>query len=285
MGGVAEHYNLPWHLLKESGTLQDMGVDMEWRDCPGGTGEMTRLLASSELDLAVLLTEGMVADRLKGSKAEILKVYVRSSLEWGVHIPEDTEFELSEKEQITFAVSRFGSGSHHMALLYAHQRKISISKLKFKEVGSLEGAMIAFKNRQVDAFLWERFTTEPYCNEHNLKRIDIIHTPWPCFVIAIRPDYFQKNQQKVNAVLKEVFNQASDLKKNPQAVELIASRYQLSIERAAQWFENVEWGKGENLSDKDIETVIGNLKQSGSLPKEIERFENKEQSHSTLSAV
>ena len=60
VGGVAEHYNLPWHLAKESGKLNDLGVNLRWKDCFGGTGEMTSLLKDDELDMAVLLKYGLV---------------------------------------------------------------------------------------------------------------------------------------------------------------------------------------------------------------------------------
>ena len=265
IGGVAEHYNLPWHLLNESGKLEKIGVELQWRDCPGGTGEMTSLLKNNQLDMAVLLTEGMVADKLKGSKTKILKVFVKSKLEWGVHVSKGGSTPLHQRDQITFAVSRLGSGSHHMALLYAHQAGISEDKLNFNEVGSLDGAMLAFGNEEADAFLWERFTTEPYCEEHNLKRIDSIHTPWPCFVIAIRPEYYDKNQKEVNELLEELFIQASELKEDPSAVEIIADRYDLVEERVAHWFENVEWGKGENLSNADVANVVNNLKNFNEL--------------------
>lgn len=260
IGGVAEHYNLPWHLLQESGKLENIGVELRWKDCPGGTGEMTNLLNKDQLDMAVLLTEGMVADKLKGSKTRILKVFVKSKLEWGVHVSKKDSTPLTQKNQITFAISRLGSGSHHMALLYAQQQGITSDKIVFKEVGSIDGAMDAFKNDEADAFLWERFTTEPYCDEHNLKRADSIHTPWPCFVIAVRPDYYETNRQEVSSLLVELFKQASDLKGNPSAVEIIADRYDLSEERVAHWFENVEWGNGEDLSEADVENVVNNLK-------------------------
>ena len=281
VGGVAEHYNLPWHLLGETGKLEGIGVAMQWQDCPGGTGEMTRLLESNELDLAVLLTEGMVAERLKGSKSKILKVFVKSSLEWGVHVSKDVA-SLDQDQMITFGVSRFGSGSHHMAKLYAHTQGIPKNRIAFSEVGSLDGAMEAFNKRAIDVFLWERFTTEPYCHVNNLKRIDSIYTPWPCFVIAARSEFYQANQRKVDDVLDLVINQAEALKQHPNAIEMITARYDLPAGRVAKWFETVEWGSGENLSASEIETVVKNLKQSGDLAKEIESFEKQTNSHTTL---
>lgn len=274
VGGVPEHYNLPWHLLKESGTLEDLGVDLEWRDYYGGTGQMANHLRTGELDIAVLLTEGMISDILKGSDARILKVFVKSSLEWGVHISESEHTKLTNIEDpITFAISKEGSGSHLMALLYAQQNGIPVSNLKFEEVGSVDGAMEAFKNQTVDAFLWEKFTTEPYCEANNLKRVDSIHTPWPCFVVAARPKYYEKYHQQIEQVLEGVFTQATNLKENPSAIKLITDRYNLSSESAEKWFEKVAWGQGENLSDQEIENVIDNLKESTDLLDDFSKTE------------
>ena len=274
IGGVAEHYNLPWHLLRESGTLEQYGIEMVWRDCHGGTGEMTHLLNEDELDVAVLLTEGIVADKLEGSETKILKVFVKSSLEWGVHIPV-TEAAIPKHMQISFGVSRIGSGSHYMASLYADRSGIAKEHLKFVEVGSLEGAMKAFDEKQIDAFLWERFTTEPYCEPHHIQRIDSIHTPWPCFVVATRADVYANHQEKIEELLSAVLRQATSLKQDPKAVEVIAQRYTLPKSRVAQWFDHVNWGSGENLSPGELETVINSLQSLGGLNAEIEAFQSR----------
>jgi len=265
VGGVDEHYNLPWHLLMESGKLAEVDVELNWKNCYGGTGEMTKLLRENVLDMAVLLTEGMIADCLKGNSAKILKVYVNSSLEWGVHTAAKTTHELWKKQSITFAVSRMGSGSHLMALLYAQQMGIPADRITFKVVGSIDGAMESFENHSVDVFLWERFTTEPYLDKHDLKRLDSIDTPWPCFVIAVRPEFYEANQEQVDCVLDDVFGKASDLKEDPSAVTIIAQRYNLHPGKVQQWFEKVEWGKGDSLSVEEVENVIHHLKESGSI--------------------
>jgi hypothetical protein len=39
VGGVDEHFNLPWKLAIEAGAFETLGVSVVWQDCPGGTGE------------------------------------------------------------------------------------------------------------------------------------------------------------------------------------------------------------------------------------------------------
>ena len=54
IGGVPEHFNLPWLRLVESGALDDLSV--VWRDVPEGSGAMAAALRAGELDAAMLLT-------------------------------------------------------------------------------------------------------------------------------------------------------------------------------------------------------------------------------------
>ena len=54
IGGVPEHFNLPWLRLVESRALDDLGVS--WRDVPEGSGAMAAALRAGELDAAMLLT-------------------------------------------------------------------------------------------------------------------------------------------------------------------------------------------------------------------------------------
>jgi len=265
VGGVEEHFNLPWHLLRESNRLPQQGIDLQWMECPGGTGEMTERLRFGELDLAVLLTEGMIMDIIKGSSSRIFKVFVQSSLIWGVHVGHEAKVDLQSDQELRFAISREGSGSHLMALVYAKEHGISPDRIDFKIVGSLEGALKAFQESEVDVFLWEKFTTDPHCLPGMLKRIDTIPTPWPCFVIAVNDVFYDKHASQVASTVYEVLKQAAELKQDPRAVNLVAERYGLQYEESAKWFASVEWGDGRNLAAEEISKVVKELTLLGKL--------------------
>ena len=261
VGGVEEHFNTPWFQLSEGDQLKDLGIDLDWVSCPGGTGEMTRLLREEEIDIAVLLTEGIIADIARGNPARILKVFVQSKLEWGIHTSAEVDLtDLSDNTDLRYAISKSGSGSHLMAMLNAKQKGMSPGVMDFREVGSLQGALKAFESKSVDVFLWERFTTEPFCDSGQLRRIDSIVTPWPCFVIALNPTFYAENKEKVDVLLDQVFHQASTLKKNPESTGVIADRFNLSSVRVQKWFDRVEWGSGQNLSFDDVTKVTEALK-------------------------
>ena len=57
VGGVPEHFNLPWHLAIERGVFASHDVAVEWVSQPMGTGQMVASLKSGACDVVVALTE------------------------------------------------------------------------------------------------------------------------------------------------------------------------------------------------------------------------------------
>jgi ABC-type nitrate/sulfonate/bicarbonate transport system substrate-binding protein len=56
VGGVPEHFNLPWHAALEAGLFAAAGVDVEWVSQPLGTGQMLKSLREGSVDVIVALT-------------------------------------------------------------------------------------------------------------------------------------------------------------------------------------------------------------------------------------
>ena len=123
-------------------------------------------LRRGELDLAVLLTEGIVTELHHHDHSKILATYVRTPLTWGVHVHNSSTCHdvaaLHKAEGgARFAVSRMGSGSHLMAAVDARSRGVDPASLQYEVVGSLQGARQALAEGQAAAFMWEKFTTKP----------------------------------------------------------------------------------------------------------------------------
>ena len=85
VGGVPEHFNLPWHLAIENELFKKEGVEVEWHTFKGGTGQMTKALRNDEIDVCILLTEGIVADIINGNPSKIISKYLTTPLIWGVY--------------------------------------------------------------------------------------------------------------------------------------------------------------------------------------------------------
>ena len=170
VGGVPEHFNLPWRMAIEEGKFRDEGIQLHWSDMGGGTGQMIRGLENETLDVAILLTEGGTRAILQGLDAKIIQVYVNTPLHWGIHVPYKSDIKtVSDLEGQIFAISREGSGSHLMSYVKAHQEGWDTSKLKFNIIGDIYGGLWALENNKAQGFLWEKYTTHPYTEQKKCR--------------------------------------------------------------------------------------------------------------------
>ncbi len=242
VGGVPEHFNLPWRLAIEEGEFRKNGIQLHWSDIAGGTGQMIRGLENDTLDVAVLLTEGITKSILEGLDAKIISVYVVSPLHWGIHVPYHGDIEtVDQLENGTFAISRYGSGSHLMAYVKAAQEGWDIHKIKFNVVGDIYGGLWALENGKADAFLWEKYTTYPYTEQKKCRYIGEVVTPWPCFVIAARKNIYQEHKEDLKRMSEIVLQRAKKLKEQENAVDLIGWRYNLRRGHVENWLSETDW--------------------------------------------
>ncbi len=198
IGGVPEHFNLPWRLAIDDGIFSIKNIELYWKDYKGGTGDMCKALRSKQLDIAILLTEGIVKDIEIGNPSTIVQFYVTSPLIWGIHADVRAEKNLLEGDyKRYFAISRLGSGSHLMAYLLAEQRGWEIEDNQFKIVDNFSGALKAMEHNSSMLFLWEKYMTKPYVDAGQIQRIGEINTPWKSFCIAVRNDILEKHPKEI----------------------------------------------------------------------------------------
>jgi len=167
IGGVPEHFNEP--LLAAIGAS---GGSCSFHSYPGGSGAMGEALVKKELDVAVMLTEAAVKFCIEKKGAfKLFSIYVESPLLWGIHVGSGSRFNRLEdvSEPVTFAISRYGSGSHLMAFILAKQ--MGWKSLKFEIVGNLDGAVACLKKQPDSLFMWEKAMTAPLVEEKLFKRI------------------------------------------------------------------------------------------------------------------
>lgn len=262
IGGVPEHFNLPWHLLMESKFLETHGLELRWEDQHGGTGQMTKSLDSGELDIAILLTEGITKAILEGTRAKIVQVYVATPLHWGIHVPFDSKIGSFEDLQgKKFAISRYGSGSHLMTYVKADQEGWNLNQLDFEVVNNLEGGLQSLEKNNCQGFLWEKYTTHPYVVQERCKYVGEVVTPWPCFSIAISEQCAEKNLHEVLLIVSKVLSIANELKQSENAVEMIAERYDIPKAKIEQWFAITDWNYSNNLDIQTFEKTVNYLRK------------------------
>lgn len=260
IGGVPEHFNLPWRLAIEEGKFKAADIELHWSDMTGGTGQMIKGLQAGSLDIAVLLTEGITRAILKGLDAKIIAVYVQSPLCWGIHVPVNQSIqELKDLDSATFAISREGSGSHLMSYVLAQREGWESSSLSFEVVGDVYGGLWALSHGEANGFLWEKYTTQPFVDQAKCKRIGEVYTPWPCFVIAVRNEVLQSDEALLKMVLSIVQARAAQLKQAPDSPEVLAWRYALKKDEVAAWLSETEWSNSSVLESTELQKTVETL--------------------------
>ncbi|UZH55193.1 ABC transporter substrate-binding protein [Salinimicrobium tongyeongense] len=266
VGGVPEHFNLPWHLCIDDGTFNNNGLNLSWRDFPDGTGAMCKALRNKEIDAAVILTEGIIKDILNGNEAIIVQEYIASPLIWGIHVAAESKLESVEdlKDQ-KVAISRYGSGSHLMAYVNARNMGWDTSKLEFEVVGDINGAVKALQEERAGYFMWEHFTTKPLVDEGVFRRVGDCPTPWSCFVIAVRKDFFETDQAGILTMLKTLNQVTKKFKEIPKVELALAKKYNQKAEDIEQWLKLTTWSQ-KQISVLEIQKVQEQLLELNLIP-------------------
>ncbi len=264
LGGVPEHFNVPIHLAIENEIFQTRGVEVQWTDFHGGTGEMTTALRNDDIDACILLTEGIIKDIIQGNPSKIISVYVKTPLAWGIHTGINNELQHhSEIYDKRYAISRYGSGSHLMAIVDATEQGKAIQDSQFRIINNLSGAIESLSSLESDVFYWEKFMTKPYVDNGVLRRIGEFHSPWPCFVIAARNEVLDKKPEAIIRMLRTIHDVCDNFMYNKNAVNIIKERHSdIAVNDLKSWFHSTEWAIHGWVSDKMMQSVVYNLKKA-----------------------
>ncbi|KAH9256936.1 hypothetical protein BASA81_004757 [Batrachochytrium salamandrivorans] len=259
VGGVPEHFNEPWLEVERQGLV-------EFKSYPGGTGAMIEALSLGEVDCALLLTEGAVKYCVeKPDECKVFGVYVNSPLVWGIHCGAGSEL-TDPKDFSKVAISRFGSGSHLMAFVLAKQLGMKLDSNSFDLVGNLAGAKTYLGETNPNAlFLWEKAMTDPLVQQGKFKRLGVVPTPWPCFVLCVRRDVDLTRVypvwQAVNqACLKFMQNS------NNSTVDFVINKFGIRQQLVEEWLQDLRYFDLTKFNDvKMLHQVRMTLEELGQL--------------------
>jgi sulfonate transport system substrate-binding protein len=256
IGGVPEHFNYSWHKLIEQGSLLNKGIEIQWSDYAGGTGAMAEGLQNGKIDIAIMLTEGAVSAIAKGCPARIAHFAVDSPLVWGIHTGFNSALKSEDDIQgKTFAISRYGSGSHLMAIVQAYQKGWPLDHMNWLEVKNIDGAKEALVNGDADVFLWERYTTKPLVDEGVFRLIGLLPTPWPAFVLVVSNDFIKQHAKLFATISSAILTVQAQLKASSVLSGTLAQRYKLQESDVIQWLEQTTWSSSPLITFIDIERV------------------------------
>lgn len=270
IGGVPEHFNFPWKWALHHNKFASKGIDLQWTDYPTGTGDMCLALREGELDMAVILTEGIVRDIIKGNDSRIVQIYVQSPLIWGIHVAAHSDYHfINDLKGTRAAISRFGSGSHLMAYVNAKNEKWNLKKdLDFLIIDDLQGALISLPNGEADYFMWEKFMTKPFVDSGIFRLIGEVPTPWPSFVIAVRNEIFNREEKTIKLILEIINSITAGFKKIPKIEKIIAKHFDQKEEDILEWLSITEWSH-KPLTVKEIQKIQKHLLHLELIPETV----------------
>ena len=304
--GVPEHFNHPIQDAIKSGEFAAAGIQLDFTPCPGGTGAMLAAVLSGEADIAVALTEGIVATVVKqylssssaatvdGSQYSEPQLrycgeYVTSPLRWmivtgaarGIHDLADVRNLLSSTDGATdgsrratirVSVSRLGSGSHLMAVLLAAREGWPTDALEFVVHRDFRSMRRAVVEGDADLFMWEWYMTLPFAQAGELGVLSYIDTPWACFGFTARADWLNHTEHRV--LLEDasavIFRAAARfVREEDESAEAISAHYGLTLDDAHAWLGGVRYAGTLGARYRMLEDVVTVLAGVGILPASI----------------
>lgn len=274
IAGVPEHYNAPFLIYPEM--FREAGVELDFQQMAGGTGAMVSALRSGSVDMAVALTEGLVADiALKGSNDYlIVSPYVSIPLRWGIWVRPDSALQSADDLRgSVFGISRLGSGSHLMAaVLYSNAGWDPASLRLSAPCGSLDGLVTSLTAAESDAFLWSYSMTKPLADAGRVRHLGDLYTPWPCFMIAVRRDFLETRRALVQTVLRVVKQAAARfLAGGSASVDWVCATYGIARGDAEDWFATLGFATKNHVSDEVLGLTIRTLRSAAVITSKPER--------------
>lgn len=277
---IPEHFSTPLFFAELEKYYASKNLEIKFTPVPEGTGRLIKLLNDNEVDVAIGLTEGFVADIAKGNETyKLTGTYVQSPLCWAISTGYNRT-DITKPEDLAgkrIGVSRIGSGSYIMSFVLGHQLKLNAPFFSdyptcsnFKNLRESVNHTYEDKDKFSDAFMWEHFTSKKYYDNKEIKRIGEIYTPWPSWVIAVRGNVLEDNYQDVKNLSECIKQGIKHFQENPsKASSYIAENLDYSESDAKEWMKTVKFNQELGSVPIDWQSVVSNtsdvLKTAGVL--------------------
>lgn len=197
---------------------------------------------------------------------KLLATYVESPLKWAVSAGSSSAYhDVESLDGAVWGVSRMTSGSHLMALVLGHQRGWNLEAMRFETLGSFESLRNGVNRGTAAAFMWETFTTKPYHDSGEVRRIGEITTPWPCFMIATTAKTLKDTTTShaiahaLSAVREACALFASEKDHMPKT---ISEKYGLKKEDAEAWYKGVKISATPIILQSALSRALSTLKEA-----------------------
>jgi len=268
--GVPEHFNFPWKKVVAAQPFEKEGITLQWKDESRGSGQMNIDLREDKTDIAIVLTESFLKDFGAGNPSKMIGLHVKSPLIWGIHISGDSSINtLAEIKKPTFLISRIGSGSQLMSYVLAKRENWNAEKLEFKIVNNLPGALETMTPEKPEMFLWEKYTSKPWVDSNQMKRIGEVPSPWPCFAIIATDRAIAEFGEVLFRLRDQVYQESKNLQTYTATSEEISKKYELNIPDVKEWLGQTIWAIDAEISRNQLENSMDTMKNLGIVSEKI----------------
>ncbi|EGW33903.1 uncharacterized protein SPAPADRAFT_59279 [Spathaspora passalidarum NRRL Y-27907] len=265
---IPEHFSTPLFFAQQQGFYQANGLSIEFVKVIEGSGRLINLLNAGEVDIAIGLTEAFVADLGKGNdKYKLIDTYVSSPLLWAISTGFNRD-ELTDAKQLEgkkIGISRIGSGSQIMSFVLAHSLKFTQEFSEFPILSNFKNLRDSVNQKfadgdelkNSDAFMWEYFTSKRYYDNHEIKQIGEIYTPWPSWVINANAESLASKKTEIKNFIAAV-NQGIQYYQGhiDEAVEYISTNLDYSAEDAKEWTKTVKFNQNVGKAPLDWDSIV-----------------------------
>ncbi|GAA5941312.1 substrate-binding domain-containing protein [Sporobolomyces koalae] len=273
VGYVREHFSSP--LLQ----LAAKDESIELVECPSGTGQVMSRIKANEIDVAIALTESLLAGiAKKTAEFKLVGTYVTSPLQWAVIVGKDSKYEkLEDLKGEKIGISRIGSGSQVMASVMALNEgwvdsEGKVSPIDFEVLDTFKNLRDGVNSGKAAAFMWEKFTTRPYLDE--VRFIGVVPTPWHSWAVVASPTTLSSTSPLL-AVLERFLSNltesirtfdASEARAN-ESVQFVQTTFGYPEEDVRAWFDQVSYPQGpvREIEQAMVEKTFKTLEAAGVL--------------------
>jgi len=107
--------------------------------------------------------------------------------------------------------------------------------------------------------MWEHFTTKKYWDNHELKRLGEIQTPWPAWHIAARGAY--ADERIARTLLPSLQKGIQHFQNNrEEAIAYITEHMDYSREDADTWYDTVRFAGRKEMGTLETEMISNAVK-------------------------
>jgi sulfonate transport system substrate-binding protein len=271
VGGVHEYTNLPFIYGIMNQFFRKVGIILRWVPYPSGSAPLAAALAKGTIHLAVILTDSVIKSIAEGSPLTIISPFADNPLKWLFHV--NGKSSISREEDIkgkVFAISRFGSGGHLIALAWARRNNVILTKENFLEVGDINGAEKALAENHDLVFPWEGVTTYHLVESGLFK---VVHTeeslPQP-FCIACSKYLASNDPENLREILRVIHHCIVEISQLPEdeAVDLITAAYNRNRSYVSSAYGELQWSFTNTMMPGLVSKVIAMLKDTGAIPED-----------------